>query len=276
MSKVEKFQEKLNEKYPNEKVEALTYTYAKQPAEVLCLECGSKYTLLAENFLLKNKSKVCSKCVPNKSDALDRRIRFFYDFMEKSDDFLVDREFKIKSSHDKIPCLCKKCKTTNYKTMYDYMKGQKCLCTTTNRIKEKFMCPDGIEIVGKYEGMHKNTLFRHSCGFVWKAKPNNIKYGKGCPKCNKRQSKGEQIIEQFLKKNNISYEKEFNVVLEGNSLRTDFYIPEKDFHIEYQGIQHFEPVEFFGEKRDTIDKCFSMDLKRNIWISEKSSTQMKI
>jgi hypothetical protein len=29
------------------------------------------------------------------------------------------------------------------------------------------------------------------CGFIWEVKPSNLENGKGCPKCNRKISKGE-------------------------------------------------------------------------------------
>jgi hypothetical protein len=64
--------------------------------------------------------------------------------------------------------------------------------------------------------------------------------GNGCPKC--RESKGERTISLWLEKNNIVYEtqKIFSECKHKKPLRFDFYIPSKNFLIEYQGLQHFE------------------------------------
>jgi very-short-patch-repair endonuclease len=65
--------------------------------------------------------------------------------------------------------------------------------------------------------------------------------GAGCPKCS--ESKGERKIREFLEENNISYEQE--VKLFGN-YRFDFYLEDLNTVIEYDGKQHFEPVNYFG------------------------------
>lgn len=72
--------------------------------------------------------------------------------------------------------------------------------------------------------------------------------GSGCPDC--RLSIGETNIHTFLKNNNINYisEYKFNDCLGINNgkLSFDFFIEEYDVCIEYDGIQHFEPIDFFG------------------------------
>lgn len=73
-------------------------------------------------------------------------------------------------------------------------------------------------------------------------------YGSGCPKC--KASKGEMIIQKYLDDNDIKYLKEvkFNNCLsdKGKSLKFDFYLLDYNCCIEYDGIQHFRPIEYFG------------------------------
>lgn len=66
--------------------------------------------------------------------------------------------------------------------------------------------------------------------------------GSGCPICNI--SKGEQKIAKFLSYNNIDYIKEFK--FKGSEYRYDFYLPDLNMIIEYDGVQHFKPVKRFG------------------------------
>ena len=59
-------QKKINEKYQKEKIEVLEYTLMKNPAKVKCLKCNSEYKLTrAENFIRKEKTCICKKCVNN-------------------------------------------------------------------------------------------------------------------------------------------------------------------------------------------------------------------
>lgn len=68
----------------------------------------------------------------------------------------------------------------------------------------------------------------------------------GCPICN--QSKGENAISAFLKNNKITFKQQF--VFENckykKKLRFDFYIPVLNICIEYQGVQHYKPIKYFG------------------------------
>lgn len=68
--------------------------------------------------------------------------------------------------------------------------------------------------------------------------------GQRCPQCKK--SYGEQKIQNFLREKNILFEpqKTFNNCKDKELLPFDFYLPQYNACIEYQGIQHYEAVPF--------------------------------
>lgn len=70
--------------------------------------------------------------------------------------------------------------------------------------------------------------------------------GSGCPKCTS--SKGEQIIRQILKNKNLNFieQKTFDGLIYEKKLKCDFYLPEHNLVIEYNGIQHYESISVFG------------------------------
>jgi very-short-patch-repair endonuclease len=79
---------------------------------------------------------------------------------------------------------------------------------------------------------------------VFYQKPNNHLSGYGCNLC--KSSKGELNIMNYLSKNNINFIKEYYI--KELCYYIDFYLPEFKTAIEYDGIQHYEPVDFFGGK----------------------------
>ena len=68
----------------------------------------------------------------------------------------------------------------------------------------------------------------------------------GCPICN--ESKGENVIRKYLKDNGIKYKKQktFDGCNYKYPLRFDFYLIKHNICIEYDGMQHFRPVNYFG------------------------------
>ena len=72
--------------------------------------------------------------------------------------------------------------------------------------------------------------------------------GHGCPKCSF--SHGEKEISKFLDKYDIKYipqHKFSGLKGVGNRLLSyDFYLPNYNLLIEYQGRQHEHPIDYFG------------------------------
>ena len=86
-------------------------------------------------------------------------------------------------------------------------------------------------------------------------------------------SSGEEVIKRYLDKKKIDYirEKTFPDLKYKSFLRMDFYIDKYNTCIEFDGKQHYEPVEYFGgvrqleltQKRDEIknDYCVKNSIK---------------
>ena len=106
---------------------------------------------------------------------------------------------------------------------------------------------------------------------VFEQTPSNHLSGKGCINC--KESKNENIIGLFLRRNNIKFipQHKFDDCKHIRRLPFDFYLPEYNTCIEYNGLQHYKPIEFFGGyygflnqiKRDEIKTkyCDDMSIK---------------
>ena len=79
--------------------------------------------------------------------------------------------------------------------------------------------------------------------------------GHGCPFCNER--KLEKETREFLTKQNINFEFQKHFDWLGRQ-SLDFYLPDYNIAIEYQGSQHFESNEFFGG-----EKSFNEQVERD-------------
>ena len=137
----------------------------------------------------------------------------------------------------------------------------------------------------EYKNMHsKVKIFCPKHGEFYQLPLHHIK-GIGCPKCN--QSKGERMIEIFLKTNNIDYisQKKFEDCKHITHLVFDFYLPSYNTCIEFNGIQHYFPIDIFGgdqsleinKKRDKIkyDYCKSSNINLIIIKQDKKHINLK-
>lgn len=146
--------------------------------------------------------------------------------------------YQIPNNH-----LCKKMKIPCYK------------CSSEDRVLEK------KEIILKLNNIH-NGFYNYSkfeyFGYSNKSiiicpihgeftqKVHTHFLGSGCKKCSS--SNGEKMISSILNDININYLKEhkFNDCKDKIELKFDFYIPQKNICIEYNGLQHYKEINFFG------------------------------
>ena len=148
-------------------------------------------------------------------------------------------------------------------------------------LKESLKNLEGIEQLEEYKGRNIPIKFKCSKHGIFYKKPVDILLLKGCPTCLHSKSSGEIAVENFLKENNYKYEcqKSFEDCKYINNLLFDFYLPDYNICIEFQGIQHYRLVERFSgveefekvKERDRIKKeyCRKKEIKL-IEISKKS------
>lgn len=268
--RLQTFQKEIDEKYPEENLEVVSFTTRKAPCSIKCLNCNNIITLKnASSFVNHNKRRVCAFCKANKRSATRKTYQKFLNWIQTQENFDFNIQnidyTKIKST-TLITGKCKECEKYSTKTMQDYMRGRGCKYCKKNVLKtqEDFQKEVGEEYaVIKYNGMDKKGLFKHSlCGFTYSASPR----GYCCPIC--RGSRGEKRVRYFLSKSNISFieQKEWNI--QGHLLRTDFYLPEQDKVIEYNGEQHYHPIKYFGGE-DTFKRQVLYDNLKKEYFKDK-------
>lgn len=101
-----------------------------------------------------------------------------------------------------------------------------------------------------------------------------------CKECNC--SIGEKRILSYLKKNGIQYIKEDEFLTRhwANPLRFDFYLPVFNIAIEFDGEQHYKPVQFSGETYEEANLNFYntqlRDIAKNKYCEENSIVLWRI
>ena len=70
----------------------------------------------------------------------------------------------------------------------------------------------------------------------------------GCKKCSINKNRNEIEIQNFFIKNNIKFlpQHKFDNLKFKNHLFFDFYLPDYNLCVEYDGKQHYESFDFFG------------------------------
>jgi very-short-patch-repair endonuclease len=230
--------------------------------------CNSEYKVSPANFLRGKRCPVCYK--RNRYKSKEEFRRQFYllagnDYSLLSD--YIHSNGRIKVKHN----LC----------------GREYWVRATGFINDKKRCPycsgkrkktheQFVEIVKQISNGEYSVLdayvnektpirFQHNtCGEIFKLKPYTFLYNKRkCPICpnHKTKSTGEYRIENFLKRNYIPFEsqKRFDDCFYKGKLSFDFYLPNNNVCIEFDGVQHYrlcfnKKIEEFKnqQKRDEI------------------------
>lgn len=189
---------------------------------------------------------------------------------------------KVVDSQTKIKCRCKVCGHEWKVTPNKLQQGKGCpICklktigdknSITNdeflkRLKE--VHPNLISLDGYHRYYDKIRVLCKKCGTESICVAGKLlRNDDGCHRC--RSSIGEQNISDWLDENNILYKRQFmfDDCVFIDRLRFDFYLPKFNICIEYQGEQHYFPVNFRGKHYKDANKDFEYlqvrdNIKRN-------------
>lgn len=159
--------------------------------------------------------------------------------------------------------------------------SQKLSKTHKQYVKEVSMYNPDIEVLGKYVGA--TTPILHRCkkdGHEWMIAPSNVLSGCGCPQC--KESKGERIVRQWLERNKVIYKFQYRFpnCKDKRTLPFDFYLPEYNTCIEYDGGQHFFPADFSGKGAEYTEQQFKTtqyhDQIKNQYCADNGITLLRI
>lgn len=202
----------------------------------------------------------CPECCKERIGDKNRKNHDQY----VNDLYLVRDDVEVLETYidSKTPIL-HKCKTHNTDWLarpYNVLQGEGCSQCRSDKIStalkkdhlwyiEKLnIDKPHIKAVEKYQDY--DTPIQHYCtihNYKWTDIPRNVIRNIGCPKCTGY--KHEMIISDWLDDFNISYipQYKFDDCKDTKPLPFDFYLPEYNICIEYDGRQHFMPVDFAGK-----------------------------
>lgn len=115
------------------------------------------------------------------------------------------------------------------------------------------------------------------CGNIYETRAGNLLSGKGCPYC--KESKGEKKIREVLDILKVKYKEQYRITYSKTFFKVDFMVYDKNNNIilgiEFDGKQHFEPIEFFGGE-ERFEKQRNMDKLKNQWFEENGISMLRI
>lgn len=212
-------------------------------------KCGHTYKVKPNSFL---QGKRCPYCfgTPKKTDSQFKQE--VYNLVGDEYTFLdpyTDNKTKIRVTHSKCGHVykvrprdffskhsrCPYCYGRMHKTNQQFIREVYNLVGNEYTFLDNYV-NDGTKIKVKH----------NECGHVYRVEPSSFLRGHYCPYCNS--PKGELTITKILNNLNIhfEYQKTFEGLRDTQPLSYDFYIPDQSVLIEYQGIQHYQPIDYFG------------------------------
>ena len=159
----------------------------------------------------------------------------------------------------------------------NHLNGRGCtFCGVENGIKNKYF--DYDEFIKSINNVHNNKYGYSLVNYTgiynkikincpdhgeFEQKPYHHLQGSGCPIC--KESKGEREIRKFLDDNGVKYinQHRFKDCKYKKPLPFDFYLPDYNICIEFDGRQHFELIKNWG----------GADALKEIQIKDKIKTQ---
>jgi len=232
------------------------YVSTHTPIEIIHYSCGNIYKVSPSAFL-RNGTR-CSKCANKGRKALsndeflasiDILVGDEYSFLES----YIDTETKINVRHN----VCGHVYKVSPRRFKSGNRCRKCRGAEQRKSNSDFT-REVFDLVGNeytfldeyITAIKKLNIKHNTCGNIFASTPNNFLKGNRCPHC--FGSKGEDAISKYLESNNIEFKKQVafpDLKMQG-LLRYDFGIFNENgtlkILIEYDGQQHFKPIEAWG------------------------------
>ena len=242
--------QKESDKIHNNEYEIISFENGNKHVGIKHKLCGSIFNQIGNNHLRGDR---CFNCYGSKKlskdDIIERsKVKWNDTYEILSDDIHYNKKSIIRH---------KLCGYEYSQLIYAHLLGSGCpkcagnapLTISSTQEKSDKVHNFEYEILSEPKGAFSKIEIRHKkCGRVFNQTVTDHLSGCGCSVCN--QSKFENHIEDILKRLDIVYDRQktFNGCKFKNKLRFDFYLPSYNTCIEFDGIQHFKPIRFFGGK----------------------------
>lgn len=236
---------KINNQFPNDNLTVVEYKTMKKPMTVECKICHKVFYVQRAESFFKRKTG-CNNCHDTQEWTKQKQI--FLDWLNLHKEFeLMDDLDLIHNSQSHIKCKCTLCgRIQEGKSVYDYYANKKCYCQSKGIKKPQNEIEKDFKNICIFLEEYKNTdtpilLKSLFCGHEFKAAPKDIlKRPYLCPICNS--SHGEKKILAWLENNQFCYCRQYRIA----NFKVDFFLPNENIIIEFNGLQHYQPVAHFG------------------------------
>lgn len=257
----DKFKKKLADKYGNEYKVLGEYTGSSNKIKIEHTVCGNVWEPTPNNLLSERSH--CPKCtatMKRELERLDVEVVKERIYKVSNGQLVVTDASNYKNSNFKITYKCEVCGYIGKANAGNLMRGAGCPnCANKSRNKDRTLTINEIKrrtikmtnhtyvcLGGKYQNSNTLIWFKHlECGA--KFKTSWSKFSRGavkCPHC--RGSRGEQLVKGYLDQYQINYKFGYVIpdLMDKKRLHFDFWLPQYNVAIEYDGVQHYRVTQF--------------------------------
>lgn len=280
----EEFKARIKKLKNGEYIAVSTYEGANNAVMLKHTVCGTIDRYTPNRFYRGAKCKYCH------IKAQTKTTEWFVGKVKK----LCGEEYTVLGAYEKakikVSMKHELCNSTWNVTPDNFLRrGARCsVCAgnkklTTNTFISKLESITGDEYILQSSYLNartKITLLHTECQRDWNVVPHAFLGGARCPSC--RETHGERYVRHLLTNKDIEFFPQHS--LEGcksiRNLYFDFYLPQHNMCIEYDGRQHFEPVDF-GNKgpkyaQDNFEEIKFRDNIKNTFCDNKGIQLVRI
>lgn len=244
---------------------AVVYINCEEPVKIYCNHCKKYFEQSPRVHLRGSGCPICGLVKQGQQLKLSQED-FIYKCKQVHGDKYSYDKVVYKGMREKIEIFCKKCNKYFWQGAGKHIRGLDCSHgkSTTLLSREEFIKRAKIVHKDRYDYdkvcyINCNAKVNITCNKCHKQflqTPTGHLSGKGCPYC--QQSKGELVIEEYLREKNIPYIMQYRYkdCKDKYTLPFDFYLPNYNVCIEFQGAQHYkEGIKFFVLKYKNLKKA---------------------
>lgn len=262
----------------------------------LCIE--RDFTFIAiERVFIHTQNKICVKFICNKHKNKGIQCVPFNNFKRSPRcQYCINKNITKNDIRDMMENVCPqievisdysllndkvnyRCKIHNYyghTSPINIIKGKACYyCGLEKLSKEMTLSIEEVdrrikninplfERIGDYHRSTEHLKIKcNKCGYIWDVALTCLRY---CPNCEKdKMYKGEHLVFDCLQENHIEFEtqKRFEDCKNERCLPFDFYLPQYNTCIEYNGKQHYEAIDYFGGEDSFKQQQLNDKIKRD-------------
>ena len=247
------------------------YKNMRTPILTQCKLCGNVWEANVVSLCQGSGCFYCKKNKPRKEhETYIKQLSKVQPNLEIISKYISDSDFITyrcttdgyigKAKAGKLLSLQKRCTCCSKRKLHDSQ------CLTQENFESRLKSiNDNIKVIGKY--YNSNTKIKLLClihNIEYEQLPISALQGKcGCHKC--ITSKGEKSITNILDKMGISYiqQYKFEGCADKRPLPFDFYLPNYNIVIEYQGEQHYNPVCFYSISKEQSENNLALTQKHD-------------